>query len=97
MYSKSGSATDGLVYVDGVRGVLSLTSGGLGVLPLNQTQVDYVPSAGTISVGVALASAIDSGFVPPGVSGNKWALEYILPTVSAGKFGIVIRDGWTVT
>jgi hypothetical protein len=98
MYNKSGAAPDGIVYVDGIRGTLSLTSGGLGILPANLVKVDYVPTGGTISVGIALAAAIDSGFNPfKPVSGNIWGLEYIRPTVSAGQFGQIIREGWTVT
>ena len=96
-YNSSGLAPDGLVYVDGVRGTLSLTSGGLGVLQANAFKIDYSPTAGVISVAVSLTAAIDSGFVPPGKSGNTWALEYLQPTVSSGQFGIIRREGWTVT
>jgi len=98
LFNTSGLAPDGIVYVDGVRGTLTLTSGGLGTLPVNTVKVDFVPSKGTISVGVALVAAIDSQFNPFNpTSGSKWGLEYILPTASAGQFGIIIRDGWVVT
>lgn len=97
-YNTSGLAPDGLVYVDGIRGTLSLASGGLGQLPTSTFKIDYVPTGGTNSVGIQLTGAIDSSFDPFNpTSGNKWALEYVLPTVSAGQYGKIIRDGWTVT
>ena len=97
LFNTSGKS-DGLVFVDGVRGTTQSSGGWLGTIQGNALKIDYVPSLGTASVGVGFSILVDSLFNPFNpTSGNTWQVVYAGLGQSAGQDGIMRADSWKVT
>jgi hypothetical protein len=89
---------DGIIYIEGRRGTLTTTSAGL-IGNIGQfTKIDYLPTSGTNSVGIAINLLVDTTFPPQGpVSGTAYPVLFSATGTSAGQTSRLFGDNWTAT